>query len=140
MSLRVFHIIFITLCVFFSLFVAAWGFRQGQPVLGGICFVLAVALVVYGVRVFKKLRELSVVVCALLLVAAASAPAWACPVCYGDPGDPMTKGMSNGILTLLGFIGFVQIGFVALFVNFWWRAKQIRLRREQFHLIQGEKV
>lgn len=75
-----------------------------------------------------------------LLIAAAltfAAPLLACPVCYGAPDDPLVKGMSNGILTLLGFIGFVQIGFVALFINFYRRARQIRQQRESFHLIQG---
>ncbi|HVT43510.1 MAG TPA: hypothetical protein VMT00_03890 [Thermoanaerobaculia bacterium] len=63
--------------------------------------------------------------------------ALACPVCYGEPDSAMTKGMNNGILVLLGIVGFVQLGFVALFWSFWRRAKQIRARREQFHLIEG---
>ena len=32
-----------------------------------------------------------------------------CAVCYGNPEDAMTKGMNMGILTLMGFIGFVLI-------------------------------
>lgn len=64
-------------------------------------------------------------------------PAWACPVCFGNPDSPLTKGTSNGILFLLGVIGLVQIGFVALFITFWRRARAIRRRRESFHLIEG---
>ena len=30
-----------------------------------------------------------------------------CAVCYGNPEAPMAKGMSMGVLTLIGFIGFV---------------------------------
>ena len=75
-----------------------------------------------------------VLIAAALMIAA---PLLGCPVCYGAPDDPLVKGMSNGILTLLGFIGFVQIGFVALFINFYRRARQIRQHRESFHLIQG---
>ena len=30
-----------------------------------------------------------------------------CAVCYGNPDSPMAKGMNMGILTLIGFIGFV---------------------------------
>ncbi len=30
-----------------------------------------------------------------------------CSVCYGDPDSPMARGMNMGILTLMGFIGFV---------------------------------
>jgi len=72
-------------------------------------------------------------VCCLLSAISVSA----CPVCFGNPGSPMVKGTSNGILFLLGIIGSVQIGFVALFVTFWRRARAIRRRRESFHLIEG---
>ena len=61
----------------------------------------------------------------------------ACPVCFGDPNSPMVKGTSNGILFLLGIVGFVQLGFVALFVTFWRRARAQKKFREQFHLIEG---
>jgi heme/copper-type cytochrome/quinol oxidase subunit 2 len=72
-------------------------------------------------------------VCYLLSAVSVSA----CPVCFGDPNSAMTKGASNGILFLLGIIGIVQIGFVALFVTFWRRARAMRRRRESFHLIEG---
>ena len=61
----------------------------------------------------------------------------ACPVCYGQPGTPITDGARNGILFLLGVIGSVQIGFIALFVSFWKKAKAVQEKREQFKLIQG---
>jgi hypothetical protein len=61
----------------------------------------------------------------------------ACPVCFGDPSSPMTKGVDNGVLFLLGVIGFVQIGFVALFIAFWRRAKHLRETRQKFRLIEG---
>ena len=30
-----------------------------------------------------------------------------CAVCYGNPDSPMTHGMNMGVLTLMGFIGFI---------------------------------
>ena len=30
-----------------------------------------------------------------------------CAVCYGSPDSPMSHGMNMGVLTLLGFIGFI---------------------------------
>jgi hypothetical protein len=66
-----------------------------------------------------------------------AAPAFACPVCYGASGDPMVKGMNNGIWVLLGLVGFVQIAFVALFWTFWRRAKAQKRFREQFRVIEG---
>ena len=71
----------------------------------------------------------------LMLLAAQSA--FACPVCFGDPSSPLTKGATNAVWFLLGVIGFVQIGLIALFVTFWRRARARNKFREQFHLIEG---
>ena len=42
-----------------------------------------------------------------------------CAVCYGDPESPMTHGMNMGVLTLMGFIGFVLciIGFSIVVIS-----------------------
>ena len=79
-------------------------------------------------------RKIAVLAVLSLLVAAVSS---ACPVCYGASSSPMTEGMNNGIIILLGIIGFVQLGFVALFWSFWRRSQQLRRKREQFRLIEG---
>ena len=80
--------------------------------------------------------EFRIAMLAMLTTLVASA-ASACPVCFGDPNSPMTKGASNGILFLLGIVGFVQLGFVALFFSFWRRAKAHRKFKEQFHVVKG---
>ena len=49
----------------------------------------------------------------------------------------MTTGMNNGILVLLGIIAAVQIGFVALFLSIRQRARQMRLQKDRFQVIQG---
>jgi hypothetical protein len=61
----------------------------------------------------------------------------ACPVCFGNPNSPLSKGATNGVLFLLGIIGIVQIGFVALFITFWRRARAVKKFREQFQVIEG---
>lgn len=65
MSLRVFHIVFVTVCVVLSAWVAAWGLREygathssGALILALIFILSGFGLVVYGVKVFRKLREL----------------------------------------------------------------------------------
>jgi hypothetical protein len=63
--------------------------------------------------------------------------AQACAVCYGAPGDPMVKGVNNGIWVLLGLIAFVQLGFGAMFWSFWRRARELRRFRESLRLIEG---
>ena len=72
---------------------------------------------------------------ALLLIAAL--PAMACPVCWGAPDDPMVKGVNKGIYVLLGLVGVVQLGFVALFWSFWKRAREQKRFRESLHVIEG---
>jgi hypothetical protein len=74
-----------------------------------------------------------IVICLLLVPSIVSA----CPVCYGAPNSPMTKSSNNAIMFLLGVVGFVQVGFIALFWSFWRRAKELRRRRESFHVIGG---
>ncbi len=63
--------------------------------------------------------------------------AHACPVCFGAPNTPASNGMNNAIAFLLTIVGFVQIGFVALFVTFWRRGRALRRRREELQLIDG---
>lgn len=48
---------------------------------------------------------------------------YACAVCYGDPQSPMTAGMNNAILVLLGFIGFVLTCVLTVGIYFYKRAK-----------------
>ena len=70
-----------------------------------------------------------------LLIAAPAA--MGCPVCWGAPDDPMVKSVNKGIYVLLGIVGFVQIGFVALFWSFWRRAREQKRFRESLHVIEG---
>ena len=48
----------------------------------------------------------------------------------------MAQGMNNGIFFLLGVIGTVQIGFVALFVSFRRRGKEVQKRKDSFEVIR----
>ncbi len=78
-------------------------------------------------------------VAALISVAVlgAAEPAMACPVCFGQSDSPMAQGMNNGIFFLLGVIGAVQIGFVALFVSFRRRGKKLQERKDSFEVLGG---
>jgi uncharacterized PurR-regulated membrane protein YhhQ (DUF165 family) len=65
MSLRAFHIVFIVATVVLSLYVALWGIRQytqeqsvGALALTSVFLLAAIALVIYGKKVFRKLKEL----------------------------------------------------------------------------------
>ncbi len=80
-----------------------------------------------------KVRFVVITVTLLLVPAILSA----CPVCYGSPDSPMTKSSNNAIVFMLGIVGFVQVGFIAMFWSFWRRAKELRRRRESFRLLDG---
>ena len=65
MSLRIFHIIFVTVSIALSLFVTIWGVREylathssGALLLAVVFLACGVVLVLYAGRVFRKLREL----------------------------------------------------------------------------------
>jgi len=81
----------------------------------------------------RKTQFVVIAVCLLLVPSIVSA----CPVCYGAPGSPMTKSSNNAIMFMLGVVGFVQVGFIALFWTFWRRAKELRRRRESFQVLDG---
>ena len=75
---------------------------------------------------------------AIALIALILAPqAFGCSVCYGAPGDPLVKGANNGIMFLLGIVGLVQIGFIAMFWSFWRRAREQQRFRESLRVIEG---
>ena len=64
-------------------------------------------------------------------------PAMACPVCFGATDSPMAEGVNNGILVLLGVIGAVQVGFVALFVGIRRRSSEFQENEGSFEAING---
>jgi hypothetical protein len=74
--------------------------------------------------------------CAAIAIALVANSAFACPVCFGGASGG-GQGMNAAIIFLLIVVGVVQAGFVALFWSFWRRAKELRRRRESFHLISG---
>jgi hypothetical protein len=59
MSLKAFHLIFVTMLTMLSLGFSAWAFLSGRIILG-LCGVVAAALVIiYGVYFLKKLKKMS---------------------------------------------------------------------------------
>lgn len=66
MSLKAFHVFFVTICLIFSIGIGVWGVREyrlngeTQSLAFGIgSFVAAVVLTVYGLWFIKKLRNIS---------------------------------------------------------------------------------
>jgi uncharacterized membrane protein len=64
MSLKGFHILFITLSTLLCVFVVLWAFvfasysEMSLKVFGGVCAVMAIILPLYGIRFYRKSREI----------------------------------------------------------------------------------
>lgn len=86
-------------------------------------------------RAMTKTTAVATVTLAIALLAPADL--LGCSVCFGNPDSPLSKGVNNGVLLMLGVVGVVQIGFVALFWNFRKRAKA--MRKDTFHVVRGGK-
>jgi hypothetical protein len=59
MSLKAFHIAFITLATLLALWLAVWASGNGFPLLAAGAAVAAVGLVIYGVWFLKKMKGVS---------------------------------------------------------------------------------
>ena len=82
-------------------------------------------------------RAIMLVATFAIVTVCAAQPAMACPVCFGATDSPMAEGVNNGILVLLGVIGSVQVGFVALFVGIRRRGNHLEKNEESLEAING---
>jgi hypothetical protein len=59
MSLKAFHLIFVTMLTTLSLGFTAWAFASGKIIFGLLGIVAAVLVVIYGFYFLKKLKKIS---------------------------------------------------------------------------------
>jgi hypothetical protein len=59
MSLKAFHLVFVTLLTTLSFGFAAWAFISGRLLLGAAGIVAAIAVIFYGFYFLKKLKKIS---------------------------------------------------------------------------------
>jgi hypothetical protein len=59
MSLKAFHLIFVTLLTTLSFGCAAWGFAVGRPFFGVLGIAAGILVIVYGIYFLKKLKNVS---------------------------------------------------------------------------------
>jgi len=59
MSLKAFHLIFVTLLTSLSFGCAAWAFAGGSPVFGAIGIIAGILVIIYGIYFLKKLEKIS---------------------------------------------------------------------------------
>ncbi len=66
----------------------------------------------------------------------------ACATCFGAADAPMTKGMNNAILMLIGVVGIVYVGIGKVVLDFRRRSRRIAENERpqpQLRVIRGEK-
>ena len=59
MSLKAFHLIFVTLLTTLAFGCAAWGFAAGWPIFGAGSVATGILVVVYGIYFLKKMKNVS---------------------------------------------------------------------------------
>ena len=59
MSLKAFHLIFVTLLTTLSFGCAAWAFATGSPLFGCVGIVAGILVIIYGIYFLKKLKKIS---------------------------------------------------------------------------------
>ena len=84
-------------------------------------------------------RIFGVALCTLAVIVLLARETMACAVCYGAADSPMTQGMNNGILVLLGFVGLVYLGVGRLFWTIWRRSRKLALESRRFQVLEGGK-
>lgn len=120
MSLRGFHLLFITASTLLALLLAGYWWRNGAAAGAVVACLVAVGLVAYGVWFRRKAKTL---VTAVVLYLLASPAAQACETCYGKAEGSMIDGARMGVLLLVLVTMSVQVGFVAFFFHLRRRAK-----------------
>jgi hypothetical protein len=59
MSLKAFHLIFVTLLMTLSFGLAAWAFATGRLLFGTVGIAAGILVIIYGIYFLKKLKKIS---------------------------------------------------------------------------------
>ena len=143
MSLKRFHIVLISLSSLLTLIFGGWSIRawretgeSSSVALAVFSFAVAAGLAVYIVWFARKIRSPDAeererrrtIQPLVLLIApglwlAASEPARACSVCYGEAEGPLIDAARLGVWLLFGLVFCMQLAFVLFFVHLRKRAR-----------------
>lgn len=127
MSLKWFHVLFITLSTVVLVGFGVWGLFNQYVVLGVASLSGSAALCVYGTYFLQKMRRIFGVALLTVAISAISTPALACPVCFGAVDSAQTRGMQAGILALLA----VTVSVLGAFGVFFFVYLRRRLRMSE---------
>lgn len=125
MSLKSFHIFFISVSSLLAVIMGVWGIYEKNLLLALVGLVTLILLIPY-VRWFRqKMKRLAPIVLIAAFIPIYSVTAWACPVCFGDPNSLLTKGAKTGILFLIAVVASVLGAIFAIALSWSKRAKSL---------------
>jgi hypothetical protein len=142
MSLRAFHIVFVTLSSLLAFVFAGWNLRGYAAAgsvthltLGAASGAFGLLLIAYGFWFWRKIRTreeengrrrkiLRKLPALALVYILGTRVASACSVCYGEAEGPMIDAARLGVFLLFGLVFAVQLGFVLFFIHLRRRAKR----------------
>lgn len=88
------------------------------------------------------MRRFSITILGTSAMIALPRLAAACATCFGAADSPMTHGMNNGILALIGVVGLVYVGIGKVALDFRRRARRLAEKektRPQLRILRGGK-
>ena len=155
MSLKAFHIVFVSLSSLLAFGFAGWAFHYSSTheessylALALLSLVVGLALIAYGFWFWRKIttqdeerqrrrKKIHPVPVVLALWLASDRVASACSVCYGDAEGPMIDAARMGVYLMFGLVLLMQIAFGSFFVILWRRAR--RHRQPEYDLASADR-
>lgn len=157
MSLKIFHIVFVTLSSLLSFVIGGWSLHRysahGETtylMMGLTTIALGLGLIAYGFWFWRKVTTLDeekkrrrrnihpmpVMIVVWLL---SDQAAQACAVCYGEAEGPMIDAARMGVYLLFGLVMAVQGGFAAFFIYLRKRAREYDMQNMSPRAIEGRE-
>ncbi|MCB0406311.1 MAG: hypothetical protein KDD51_16135 [Bdellovibrionales bacterium] len=133
MSLRAFHIFFVTIASLFCLWFGLWSYDEFSVTHGRLSLVFAFSSAIGGVALLfylnwfvRRTRQWTALLVPVLLAHCFSGnSALACAVCFGAKDSAMVQGANAGIGFLLAIICVVLVAFASLFIVWIRRAQKL---------------
>ncbi|HVS15171.1 MAG TPA: hypothetical protein VMV46_14680 [Thermoanaerobaculia bacterium] len=143
MNLKVVHVVFVVCSTLLAFVFGGWSLGRdagaGGTAAGALAFAFGVAMIVYGVWFWRKirtpeeerrrrLRRIHKVGIAMLVAwaLAGDGVASACEVCYGNASGPLLDAARAGVFLLFGLVLAIQACLVAFFLVLRKRARDRR--------------
>ena len=154
MSLKAFHVVFVSLSSLLAFGFAGWSYHyssaredSGYLLLALASLACGAALIAYGFWFWRKIttqdeerrrrKKIHPVPVVLALWLGSHQVASACSVCYGDADGPMIDAARLGVYLLFGLVLLMQLAFASFFVILWRRAR--RLRQPEYDLATADR-